>query len=97
MEVIEYTDPVTQRKYRALKDGEHQIILGPPEGLVDDFGLPEPTATNLHNVLYRRGIFNYAQATKGNALIGALQEALLIDAQRLAEVYLKYEKEEVVP
>lgn len=97
METTEWTDPITHRKYEVLKDGEHQIIKGPPEGLVDDLGLPEPFATNLHNVLYARKIYTYAQAGKPNVLIGALQEALTIDAQRLTEAYLKFEKEEVVP
>ena len=97
METIEYTDPATRRKYEALRDGENTMIIGPPEGLVDDLGLPEPFATNLHNILYARHIFSYTQASRGNQLLGALQEALLIDAQRLAEAFRQYEKEEVVP
>jgi len=97
MEKIEYTDPLTQRKYEALKNGGDTMIIGPPEGLVDELGLPEPFATNLHNILYRRRIFTYAQASRNNVLQGALQEALTIDAQRLTEAFRIYETEEVVP
>lgn len=96
MEKIEYTDPLTKRKYEALKDGDEHLIIGPPEGLVDSLGLPEPFATNLHNALKKRGIFTYTQASRGNLLNGALQEALTIDAQRLTEAFAKFEKE-VVP
>jgi hypothetical protein len=92
MEKSEYTDE-KGRRYLAWTDGNDQhIIIGPPEGLVDSLGIPEPTATNLHNILYNRGLFNYAMASKtGNGLIGALQEALTLDAQRLLEAYFKYE------
>lgn len=94
---IEHTDPLTHRIYEALQHGEDIMIIGPPEGLVDMLGLPEPFATNLHNILYRRRIFTYAQASRGNVLHGALQEALNIDAQRLTEAFKNYETEEVVP
>jgi len=96
MEIFEYTDPITHRKYEAMREGENVMKIGPPEGLVDELKLPEPFATNLHNVLYRRRIFNYAQATRGNVLLGALQEALNMDVQRLTEVFAAFEKE-VVP
>lgn len=97
IEQVEYKDPTNGRLYVALKDGENVILLGPPEGLVDDLGLPEPFASRLHNILYRRRIFNFHEASRGNTLNGALQEALTIDAQRLTEAFLKYEKEEVLP
>lgn len=96
METIEHTDPVTHRTYKAFKDGDNLMLFGPPEGLVDDLGLPEPFATRLHNILYQRKIFNYAQASRNGVLLGALQEALNIDAQRLSEAFMKSEKE-VVP
>jgi len=96
MESIEYVDPVNGRKYEALREGEEVIKMGPPEGLVDALNLTEPFATNLHNVLYRRHIFTYADATRGNVLIGALQEALNMDVQRLTEAFMTFEKE-VVP
>lgn len=96
IETTEYKDPLTGRLYQAHKDGEAIIPIGPPEGLVDSLELPEPFATTLHNILYARGIFTYADATKPKALIGALQEALTLDAQKLAEAFSKFEKEEVV-
>jgi len=85
MEKIVYEDPITHRKYDALKEGDQTMIVGPPEGLVDELGLPEPFATNLHNIMHARGIFTYTQASRNNVLQGALQEALTIDAQRLTE------------
>lgn len=84
------------RKYKAYVSPDEQtgafVIVGPPEGLVDTLSLPEPFATTLHNILYERGIFTYADAAKKNVILGALQEALRIDAQKLAEEFLKYEK-----
>ena len=97
MEAITDKDLTNGRLYAALKDGEEIMRLGPPEGLVDALGLPEPFATNLHNVLFRRKIFSYAEASRNNVLQGALQEALTLDAQRLTEAFLKFEKQEVVP
>ncbi len=84
------------RKYKAYVSPDEQagafVLVGPPEGLVDTLSLPEPFATTLHNILYKRGIFTYADAAKKNVILGALQEALQIDAQKLAEEFLKYEK-----
>lgn len=97
MEAITDRDPVNGRLYSALKDGEEIMRLGPPEGLVDALGLPEPFATTLHNILFHRKIFTYKEASRGNILQGALQEALTLDAQRLTDAFLKYEKTEVVP
>ena len=96
MDTFEYTDPVDGRKYEALRDGGEVMKMGPPEGLVDALELAEPFATNLHNVLYRRHIFTYADATRGNVLIGALQEALNMDVQRLTEAFMTFEKEVVL-
>lgn len=93
MDNFEYTDPVNGRKYEALREGEEVMKLGPPEGLVDALEMPEPFATNLHNVLYRRHIYTYADASRGNILTGALQEALNVDVQRLTEVFSTFEKE----
>lgn len=92
MEQIEHT--IGGRKYRALSDGTNTILLGPPEGLVDDLGLPEPLATNLHNILYARGLITYRDvAQRARELAGALQEALTLDTQRLHEAYFKYSQE----
>jgi len=80
------------RKYSALSNGEGMvIIIGPPDEMVDSLNLPEPFATKLHNVLFERGIFDYKTASRGQALVGALQEALLVDAQKLLEAYLRFE------
>lgn len=95
MEQIEYIDPINQRKYRALQDGDQLMKIGPPEGLVDEMDLPEPFATRLHNALYRRHVYTFAEASKGTVLFGALQEALNVDVQRLSEVFASFEKEVV--
>lgn len=92
MEQITHTDE-KGRKYQAYSSPTGVIIIGPPEGLVDQMGLPEPFATKLHNILFDRGLFNYESVSRQpNILIGALQEALTIDTQRLLEFYFKYEK-----
>ena len=79
------------RKYVAWKGaGGMDIIIGPPEGVCDTLGLPEPFATNLHNILFSRRIINQMDAGRPNALLGALQEALNIDVQRLNEAYFRY-------
>lgn len=93
MESIEHTDE-RGRKYKAYKDGEAILIVGPPEDLMEELGLPEPFATHLHNILYRRGILNFDTArTKPNNLIGALQEAYGVDAQKLTECLFRYTQE----
>ncbi len=92
MEKVEYKDPMNGRLYEAMQDGDRRVIVGPPEGLVDAMGLPEPIATNLHNALYRRRIFTYREA-QHKGIQGALQEALQLDVQRLTEVFLTYETE----
>jgi len=92
MEEIEHIDELG-RKYRAFTDGEGSIIIkGPPENLVDVIHLPEPFATTLHNILYARGIFDYQTAARGQNLFGALQEALLLDVQKLIEAYYHFEQ-----
>lgn len=84
------------RKYKAIVSEGDQVggylIIGPPEGLVDAMGLPEPFATKLHNILYDRGIIKYEDAVKRGVLVGVLQEAYSLDSQRLLEEYLKYEQ-----
>lgn len=93
MEISEQV--IRGRKYRALSDGNgNALVIGPPEGLVDEMGLPEPFATNLHNALYARGLYTYRDVvTKPREIVGALQEALLLDVQRLTEGYFKYSQE----
>lgn len=82
--------------YEVLAEGDLTIIVGPPEGLVDTLGLPEPFATNLHNALYRRKLFNYAAINKSpDSLRGALQETLMLDVQKLSETFFRYEHQEM--
>jgi hypothetical protein len=82
------------RKYEVMASGELSIIIGPPEGLVDMLGLPEPFATRLHNILHQRGILNYQiAAQRAKELQGAYQEALLVETQALLAAFFQYEKE----
>lgn len=88
------TIEIDGRSYEALIEGENTIILGPPEELIATLGLPEPLATNLHNILHRRRLLNYQEVCKRpKELIGALQEALGLDAQKLQEAFFKIEQE----
>ena len=94
METIEHTDPITGRKYVAMQDGDMLIIKGPPEGLVDSLNLPEPFATTLHNILYNRKLLTSKDLARNpNSLMGALQEAMMLDIQKLTEAYFNFEKE----
>ena len=90
MEHVEYI--LNGRKYRALSDGQGQMIIeGPPEGLVDSMELPEPLATRLHNSLYERGLIRYEDVVKRpREMQGALQEALQLDSQKLSEAYFRF-------
>jgi ATP phosphoribosyltransferase regulatory subunit HisZ len=97
MDKVEYRDAVNGRLYEALQDGEHRVIVGPPEGLVDALGLPEPFATHLHNALYSRHVYSYREAQNNRNVQGALQEALQLDVQNLTEIFLRFETEEVLP
>ena len=91
MNQIVHTDS-KGRRYRAFKNGEDVIVSGPPEGLVDSLKLPEPFATKLHNILYDRGIYTFADISRNpNNLKGALQEALTLDMQILSEAFFNYE------
>ena len=94
MDIVEYVDE-KGRKYKAYQAGELEpLIIGPPQGLVDDLDLPEPFATNLHNILYQRGLFSYSVVKKdAKNLLGALNEALRIDVQKLTAGFFKFEKE----
>lgn len=91
MEIVEQV--IGGRKYRAISDGNGgAIVQGPPEGLVDLY--PEPFATALHNVLYARGLFTHRDVVqRPRELIGALQEAMTLDAQKLQELYFQYSQE----
>ena len=80
-----------------IGQNETHIILGPPEGLVESLNIPEPFATRLHNILCDRGLLTYKDVAKNQKVLqGALQEALNLDVQRIAEAYFKFEKETTV-
>ena len=84
------------RKYLAHVSPDDQgsggyVVIGPPEGLVDELRLPEPFATTLHNVLYTRHIFTYRETTHKKTPTGVPQAPSSIDAQRLAEAFAKFE------
>ena len=88
------------RKYMAYVSPDEQsgahVIIGPPEGLVDAMGLPEPFATRLHNILFDRRIFSYKDIVAGkNTAVGIMQEALSLDVQKLVEAYFTYGTETV--
>lgn len=90
---VEYVDELG-RKYVSRQSGELRIIVGPPEGLVDQMDLPEPFATRLHNVLYERRLLSYKDVLSNpKGLFGALQEALSVDAQKLTEAFYHTSKE----
>lgn len=96
---------INGRKYEVLRSPDMPsgayIIVGPPEGLVDEFWtsrnlpIPEPFATNLHNIMYDRKIYTYKDIAARNVAIGIFQEAILMDAQALVELFANFEKETV--
>lgn len=93
MDKVEFRDPLNGRLYEAMQEGDHRVIVGPPEGVVDAMQWPEPFATNLHNALYQRHIYTFREAQTSKGIQGALQEALQVDVQKLAEIFLNYETE----
>lgn len=90
---------INGRKYMAYLSPDEQkgafVVIGPPESLVDELGLPEAMATRLHNILYDRGIFNFADAAKPKVLQGVIQELVSLDAQLLLEKFNEFETEKV--
>jgi len=70
------------------------VTIGPAD-VVDTLGLPGEIATRLHNILYDRKLFTYKDISAPGAALGALQEALSVDAQKLAEAFALYETEPV--
>ena len=87
------------RKYQAYVSPDEQqgayIIIGPPEGLVDEFGLDSERATKLHNILYDRGIYTYADAIRKGVLAGVLQELFSMDVQLITDAFSRHEQETV--
>jgi hypothetical protein len=67
--------------------------IGPPEGIVDELGLPTEFATRLHNILFDRQLWTIQEVRRQQgALLGALQAALNIDVHTLHSAYDKYFK-----
>lgn len=88
------------RKYMAHVDDSvppgGYIVIGPPEGLVDELGLPEPVATRLHNILFDRKIYKFQDLSRNGVAFAVMQELYSVDTQKLAEAFAKFEKEEMV-
>lgn len=83
-----------ERLYETVEVGDQKIIVGPHEGFVDILGLPPELATKLHNILYRRKVYNYTQAAKHPQEVqGAIQELYQMDAQKLMEALHRFEQE----
>lgn len=86
---------IQDRMYETLEStaGE-RIIIGPHEGLVDELGLSADAATKLHNILYRRKLFNYAACARHpQEVAGAIQEFYQMDVQKLMEKFFTFEQE----
>lgn len=71
------------------------IVIGPPEHLVDELGLPPEHANRLHNILYDRRIFKYEDAAKRGVMQGVMQELFALDAQKLLEKFNEFQVEKV--
>ena len=93
MRETKYVDP--QGRYHAVllpdgapdSDASMGIPLGPPS--LAALNLPESLEVLLHNQLYSRRIFTWQDAKKRRQdVVGALQGALKIDAERILELYL---------
>ena len=69
------------------------VPIGPPN-VADKLGLPEPFATDLHNQLFLRKLFNANEVRKNSqALQGAIMTALSVDISRVYEAYVQLETE----
>lgn len=89
---------VGDRLYETMQSGDHAMIVGPHEGLVDELGLPAEAATRLHNILYRRKLYNYTQASSHpQEVFGAIQEFYALDVQKLVEAFYRFEQENNEP
>ena len=73
------------------EDAPQGILVGPPD-IVDVLGLPESIGTALHNQLFHRGLFTLRDVQKKpQVVVGALQKALNVDAQKIMQAYHEYE------
>jgi len=98
MRQVDYEDE-RGRKYRVMlpwevpeSEAHKGVPIGPPD-VVDELGLPEPFATNLHNQLFNQQLWNINIIRKRpNILFGVLQRVLKVDVHRLMEAYGQLEK-----
>ena len=66
------------------------ILLGPPD-VLGELELPEEIATNLHNQLFHRKLWTLQDVERNpQQLLGALQAALNINAQKIMLLYRNY-------
>lgn len=65
---------------------EYGLVIGPPS--LESLGLPPSIEVRLHNELYFRGLIQKADIKRRMPdVVAALQSALVVDAQRIAELY----------
>lgn len=69
------------------------VTVGPPEGLVDELGLEHEVANKLHQVLFDRRIFTYAQIANDKVARGVCNEVPQVTPQALVQAFFNYEKE----
>lgn len=102
MKLVDYKDG-RGRWYRVRLPDEvpvDQASLGVPVGppnVVDDLGLPEPFATNLHNQLFMRKLYTAEDVRKNTqALQGAIMTAMAVDVSTVYESYTRLEVDSVL-
>jgi uncharacterized membrane protein len=100
MKQVEYIDPKGRKYLRMVENAESEemfqygINIGPPEGIVDGLGLPDKIATELHNQLYQRKLWNIKDINKNpKAVFAALQASFRINQQMIVNAYMQYEQE----
>ena len=94
MRKVEWTDFRGRKFLSVLEDHEpdesapYGILLGPPPDVADDLGLPEDTATQLHNQLFHRGLLAKADVTRRpQELHAALMAAMKMNVQKIMAKY----------
>ena len=99
MKQVTYLDP-KGRKYLMMVEStdseemyQYGIPIGPPD-IVDELGLPEEVATELHNQLFQRKLWSIKEVNKHpKAVFAALQATFRINQQMIFNAYMNYEKE----
>jgi hypothetical protein len=99
MRQVEYQNELGRKYLVGLPDdvpdaeAEKGIPIGPPD-VVEELGLPEPFATNLHNALFDHKMWNIHVVRKNPKLLfGILQRIIRVDVHKLMEAYAKLEKD----